>query len=121
MLFHSCSSMVLITMLGYSLAQVLRCFRAVKTIIAESCDATNQAKAMGYMTAGWGVGTIAGPTVGGLLANPCGSFASGLSVCEPGSWLRDRYAALQKQQRVSKQAVQSFKPEFTCTAFRVCL
>ncbi|KAL3147619.1 hypothetical protein ABBQ38_014669 [Trebouxia sp. C0009 RCD-2024] len=31
---------------------------AVKTIIAESCDATNQAKAMGYMTAGWGVGTI---------------------------------------------------------------
>ena len=64
--------------------------RAIKTIIAESCDATNQAKAMGYMTAGWGVGTIAGPTIGGFLANPCDSFASGTSLCAPGSWLMER-------------------------------
>lgn len=35
------------------LHEVPLCCRAVKTIIAESCDATNQAKAMGYMTAGW--------------------------------------------------------------------
>lgn len=69
---------------------LLPCFRAIKTIIAESCDATNQAKAMGYMTAGWGVGTIAGPTIGGFLANPCSSFASGSSMCAPGSWLLER-------------------------------
>lgn len=72
------------------------CCRAVKTIIAESCDATNQAKAMGYMTAGWGVGTIAGPTIGGLLANPCDSFASSLPACEPGSWLQERYQTADK-------------------------
>lgn len=69
---------------------LLRCCRAIKTIIAESCDATNQAKAMGYMTAGWGVGTIAGPTIGGFLANPCSSFASGSTMCAPGSWLLER-------------------------------
>lgn len=63
---------------------------AVKTIIAESCDATNQAKAMGYMTAGWGVGTIAGPTIGGFLANPCDGFASSWSACESGGWLQER-------------------------------
>ena len=60
-------------------------------MIGESCDATNQAKVMGYMTAGWGVGTIAGPTIGGLLANPCDSFASGTALCVPGSWLTVRY------------------------------
>ena len=77
---------------GIKYAVIKACdgYRAAKTIIAESCDATNQAKAMGYMTAGWGVGTIAGPTIGGLLANPCGSFASSWSVCEQGSWLQER-------------------------------
>ncbi len=39
------------------LTQMLRC-RAVKTLIAESCDDTNQAKAMGVMTFGWGMGTV---------------------------------------------------------------
>ena len=67
--------------------------RAIKTMIGESCDATNQAKVMGYMTAGWGVGTIAGPTIGGLLANPCDSFASGTAFCAPDSWLITRYIA----------------------------
>ncbi|DBA77754.1 TPA: hypothetical protein ACH3X2_008445 [Trebouxia sp. C0005] len=45
---------------------------------------------MGYMTAGWGVGTIAGPTIGGFLANPCDGFASRWSACESGGWLQDR-------------------------------
>lgn len=44
------------------LHEVLLCCRAVKTIIAESCDATNQAKAMGYMTAGWGL-YVAGTSI----------------------------------------------------------
>jgi len=73
---------------------MLLCHRAVKTIIAESCDATNQAKAMGYMTAGWGVGTIAGPTIGGFLANPCDGFASRWSACESGGWLQERCCSL---------------------------
>ena len=46
---------------------------------------------MGYMTAGWGVGTIVGPTLGGLLARPCDVFASGLSICHDGSWFAERY------------------------------
>lgn len=64
--------------------------RAIKTIIGEACDATNQAKVMGYMTAGWGVGTIVGPTLGGLLARPCDVFASGLPICHDGSWFAER-------------------------------
>ena len=65
--------------------------RAVKTIIAESCDAAGQAKAMGYMTSAMGVGSIAGPTIAGLLTRPCRHFASTLSVCEEGSLLHRRY------------------------------
>ena len=73
-----------------TLKQAYHNCRAVKTIIGESCDATNQAKAMGYMTAGWGVGTIGGPIIGGFLANPCDGAASSLSICAPGSWLQTR-------------------------------
>lgn len=63
---------------------------AVKTIIAESCDAAGQAKAMGYMTSAMGVGSIAGPSIAGLLTRPCRHFASSLSVCEEGSLLQER-------------------------------
>ncbi len=68
-----------------------QCYRAVKTIIAESCDAAGQAKAMGYMTSAMGVGSIAGPSIAGLLTRPCRHFASSLSVCEEGSLLQERY------------------------------
>jgi hypothetical protein len=38
-----------------------------------------------------GVGSIAGPSIAGLLTRPCDHFASSLSVCEEGSLLQERY------------------------------
>lgn len=34
--------------------------RAIKTMLAESCDANNQAKGMAYLNLGWGLGNIVG-------------------------------------------------------------
>ncbi len=39
------------------LTHIFHC-RAVKTLIAESCDGAVQATAMGVMTFGWGMGTV---------------------------------------------------------------
>ena len=63
----------------------------MKTIIAESCDAAGQAKAMGYMTSAMGMGSIAGPSIGGLLVRPCHHFASRFSICKEESLLHERY------------------------------
>ena len=96
------------------------CRRAVKTIIAESCDATNQAKAMGYMTAGWGVGTIVGPTIGGILARPCASFASGLSICNEGSWFAERWDAFRFMHQESYVCLCSCVPQQRCCCKECC-
>lgn len=46
---------------------------AEKAMIGESLDSAHQAKAMGHISLMWGIGTMIGPTIGGLLANPCDS------------------------------------------------
>lgn len=46
---------------------------AEKAMIGESLDSAQQAKAMGHISLMWGIGTMIGPTIGGLLANPCDS------------------------------------------------
>ena len=47
-----------------SLAIMLRdagcCCRAIKTMLAESCDANTQARGMAYLNLGWGMGNIVG-------------------------------------------------------------
>jgi MFS family permease len=46
---------------------------AEKAMIGESLNAAHQAKTMGHISLMWGIGTMIGPTIGGLLANPCDS------------------------------------------------
>ena len=53
-------------------ASVSPCAGALKTIIAEAFNEHQQAQVMGYMSFGWGAGTILGPVIGGLLSLPCG-------------------------------------------------
>ena len=79
---------------------VTRCRRAVKTIIAESCDAAGQAKAMGYMTSAMGVGAITGPSIAGLLTRPCRHSLSKFALCDEGSLLLDRCAFANCRARV---------------------
>jgi MFS family permease len=44
---------------------------AEKAMIGESLDSAAQAKTMGHISLMWGVGTMIGPTMGGVLSNPC--------------------------------------------------
>jgi MFS family permease len=66
---------------------------ATKAVIGDVLEPGEQAKAMGYISLAWGVGTMVGPTMGGFLARPCtpegvlGSFG-GEGVCGPGALLR---------------------------------
>ena len=64
--------------------------RSIKSIIAESYGPVGQARVIGYTTAGYSIGTIAGPTIGGVLASPCDTFLSGSGSCTAGAWLFDR-------------------------------
>ncbi|KAK9814275.1 hypothetical protein WJX72_003276 [[Myrmecia] bisecta] len=62
----------------------------LKTLVGEACTADNQAKAMSYMSLGWGMGTVLGPMVGGFLALPCDTFASSSPLCKPGALLQNK-------------------------------
>jgi len=46
---------------------------------------------IGYTTAGYSIGAIAGPIIGGVLAVPCDNVLSDSSLCDQGAWLLDRY------------------------------
>lgn len=75
-----------------TLSPPCHCFcRALKSIIAESYGPVGQAKVIGYTTAGYSIGAIAGPIIGGVLAVPCHNVLSNSSLCNQGAWLLDRY------------------------------
>ena len=63
--------------------------RAVKTLLAESCSPTEQARGMAILSLGWGMGSTLGPMLGGALTAPCDRWPSS-SVCHDGSLLRER-------------------------------
>ena len=44
---------------------------AEKAMIGESMDSAHQAKTMGHISLMWGIGTMIGPTMGGILSKPC--------------------------------------------------
>ena len=44
---------------------------AIKCICAEITDHTNQARGFSLISLAWGIGSITGPTLAGLLADPC--------------------------------------------------
>ena len=69
--------------------------RSLKSIIAESYGPVGQAKLIGYTTAGYSIGAIAGPTIGGVLASPCDALLTGSVLCAQGAWLQDRCGAAQ--------------------------
>ncbi|KAK9799374.1 hypothetical protein WJX73_005735 [Symbiochloris irregularis] len=56
---------------------------AMKSMLGESCDTTNQARAMAIFTLGWGMGSVVGPLLGGVLGEPCNQF-DGFPLCQPG-------------------------------------
>ncbi|RKP10531.1 major facilitator superfamily domain-containing protein, partial [Thamnocephalis sphaerospora] len=46
----------------------------LKSVLGEITDETNQARAFSYMPMVYGIGFIAGPTIGGLLSNPAETY-----------------------------------------------
>jgi hypothetical protein len=64
---------------------------AVKAMIGRSGSAASQAPLMGWMVAGWGLGTIMGPVIGGALALPCQGWIEGGTLCEEGALLQARW------------------------------
>ena len=50
------------------------CAVALKSMLGEACDVTNQARGMAYFTLGWGFGSIVGPLLGGILSEPCENY-----------------------------------------------
>ncbi|XP_024370083.1 probable peptide/nitrate transporter At3g43790 isoform X2 [Physcomitrium patens] len=42
-----------------------------KSALADLCDGTNQAKGFGILNLAWGIGSVTGPVISGLLAQPC--------------------------------------------------
>jgi hypothetical protein len=66
--------------------------RAWKCMIGESCDPLTQGQVMSYMSLAWGLGCIAGPSIGGLLSQPCNSWP-GMAGCSDGGLLRARWVA----------------------------
>lgn len=83
-------------MLASKKSQIQMLFhRSLKSIVAESYGPVGQAKLIGYTTAGYSIGAIAGPTIGGVLASPCDALLSGSVLCTQGAWLQDRCGAAQ--------------------------
>jgi MFS family permease len=72
--------------------------RAIKTMVADSCDASEQPVALGVITFAWGLGSILGPLIAGLLADPCATLGAGFPGCERSSGLFvDRRASAPKK------------------------
>ncbi len=45
---------------------------------------------MAILTLGFSMGTVAGPALGGLLAEPCDVFGDGFPFCKPGELFFER-------------------------------
>lgn len=60
-----------------------------KTYIGLVSDATNEARAFGFMSMSWGAGSILGPAIGGLLAQPVKNFPGIFAV--DSIWDRNPY------------------------------
>ncbi|KAJ7523035.1 hypothetical protein O6H91_18G035400 [Diphasiastrum complanatum] len=52
-----------------------------KSILGELCDESNQAKGFGMLNLAWGIGSVTGPVISGLLAQPCLQY--GINHCPP--------------------------------------
>lgn len=63
---------------------------AWKCMVGESCDALAQGRVMAAMSLSWGLGCVAGPTIGGLLAQPCSSWQH-MPGCRAGGLLQARW------------------------------
>ena len=50
-------------------------------VIESSRACPAQARAMAVLTLGFSMGTVAGPALGGLLAEPCDVFGDGFPFC----------------------------------------
>lgn len=70
------------------------CRRCVKAMIGESCHMEKQAKPLSYLSLSWGLGTILGPSLGGLLSRPCSSFGHDFPLCHSGQLFDSRCASL---------------------------
>ena len=55
-------------------------------------QARGQASAMAILTLGFSMGTVTGPALGGLLAEPCSVFGDGFPLCRPGQLFAVRCA-----------------------------
>ncbi|CAM6035092.1 unnamed protein product [Sphagnum compactum] len=76
-------SMVCATLLGFCSTYTSACLvrflggllngtlTITKSALAELCDGSNQAKGFGILNLAWGIGSVTGPVVSGLLAQPC--------------------------------------------------
>ena len=69
------------------------CSVALKSMLGEACDATNQARGLAYFTLGMGFGSIVGPLLGGLLSHPCDNFGHGFPTCSQNGLFQTRHAA----------------------------
>ena len=58
--------------------------RCVKAMVGESCSAQGQARPLSYLSLAWGLGTIVGPAVGGVLSRPCSTFGHRFPLCHSG-------------------------------------
>eukprot|EP00850_Spirogloea_muscicola_P015992 SM000127S26608 [mRNA] locus=s127:10752:14375:+ [translate_table: standard] len=45
-----------------------------KSTLAEICDKTNQSRGFALLSLAWGIGSVAGPVLSGLLAQPCEQY-----------------------------------------------
>ena len=63
--------------------------RCVKSMIGEALSSEAQAKPMAYLSLAWGLGTISGPSLGGLLSFPCDKIPH-MPLCQPGQLLNVR-------------------------------
>ncbi|XP_024533336.1 protein ZINC INDUCED FACILITATOR-LIKE 1-like [Selaginella moellendorffii] len=50
-----------------------------KSVLGEICDGSNKAKGFGILNLAWGIGSVAGPVLSGLLAQPCSQY--GIRSC----------------------------------------
>lgn len=58
------------------------------TVSGNACTPGRIVQVLGYLSFGWGAGTIIGPAAGGFLAQPCDSFPHAFgSACAPGGLL----------------------------------
>ena len=70
------------------------CAVALKSMLGEACDVTNQARALAIFTLGWAFGSVVGPLLGGVLSEPCDNYGDGFPLCGPTGLFRTRCGSL---------------------------